>query len=105
MWSTVRPARLIGSDRILVLDTAKGGVASAWMLYEMKSRRMAPLAIVFNSVNTILVQGAAHAGIPMLAGFDTELTREIPEAMKPRRIEISGAAKKPTQIEGSSKAA
>ena len=29
-------------------------------------------------VNTILVQGAAHAGIPMLAGFDTELTREIP---------------------------
>lgn len=77
-----RPAHKLAGysyvDRILVLDTAKGGVASAWMLYEMKSRRMAPLAIVFNSVNTILVQGAAHAGIPMLAGFDAELTREIP---------------------------
>lgn len=76
-----RPAHKLAGysyvDRILVLDTAKGGVASAWMLYEMKSRRMAPLAIVFNSVNTILVQGAAHAGIPMLAGFDAELTREI----------------------------
>lgn len=65
-------------DRILVLDTAKGGVATAWMLYEMKSRNMAPLAIVFNSVNTILAQGAALAGIPMLAGFDEEVTRVIP---------------------------
>src|SRR5664279_2248727 len=46
-------------DRILVLDTAKGGVASAWMLHEMQSRGMAPLAFVFNSVNPILVQGAA----------------------------------------------
>jgi Uncharacterized conserved protein len=39
--------------RILVLDTAKGGVASAWMLHEMQSRGMAPLAFVFNSVNPI----------------------------------------------------
>ena len=65
-------------DRILVLDTAKGGVASAWMLYEMKSRQMAPSAIVFNSVNTILVQGAALAGIAMLAGFDVDITACVP---------------------------
>ena len=30
--------------KILVLDTAKGGVASAWMLHEMRSRGMAPRA-------------------------------------------------------------
>jgi predicted aconitase with swiveling domain len=64
-------------DRILVLDTAKGGVASAWMLHEMKSRAISPLAIVFNSVNPILVQGAALGDIPMLAGFDVDITGAI----------------------------
>jgi predicted aconitase with swiveling domain len=63
--------------RILVLDTSKGGVASAWMLAEMQSRNVAPLAIVFNSVNPILVQGAAFAGLPMLAGFEVDITSEV----------------------------
>jgi hypothetical protein len=65
--------------RILVLETAKGGVASAWMLYEMQSRGKVPLAIVFNSVNPILVQGAAFGGITMLAGFDEDVTAAIPD--------------------------
>jgi hypothetical protein len=64
--------------RILVLDTAKGGVASAWMLHEMRSRGMAPLAFVFNSVNPILAQGAALGDVPMLAGFDEDITAAIP---------------------------
>jgi uncharacterized protein len=76
-----RPAhKLVGLsyvDRILVLDTAKGGVATAWMLHEMRSRHMAPLAIVFNSVNTILAQGAALGDITMLAGFDVDVTSVI----------------------------
>lgn len=77
-------------DRILVLDTAKGGVASAWMLHEMQSRNMAPLAIVFNSVNTILVQGAALGGITMLAGFDQDVTDLVPHGA---RVEIDPQAK------------
>src|SRR5207248_6286356 len=64
--------------RILVLDTAKGGVATAWMLHEMAARGVAPLALVFNSVNPILAQGAAFGGVPMLAGFDVDVTRTIP---------------------------
>ena len=63
--------------KILVLDTAKGGVASAWMLHEMRSRGMSPLAIVFNSVNPILAQGAALGDLPMLAGFDVDITTAI----------------------------
>lgn len=77
----IRPShKLVGQSyvgRILVLDTAKGGVASAWMLREMQSRKMAPLAIVFNTVNTILAQGAAFGDITMLAGFDVDITAEI----------------------------
>jgi hypothetical protein len=76
-----RPAhKLAGQSyvgRILVLDTAKGGVASAWMLHEMQSRGMAPLAFVFNSVNPILAQGAALGNVPMLAGFDQDITAAI----------------------------
>ena len=64
--------------KILVLDTAKGGVASAWMLYEMQSRGIVPLALVFNSVNPILAQGAALGDVPMLAGFDQDITAAIP---------------------------
>jgi predicted aconitase with swiveling domain len=77
-----RPAhKLAGQsyvDKILVLDTAKGGVATAWMLHEMQSRNMAPSAIVFNTVNTILAQGAALGNVTMLAGFDVDITAEIP---------------------------
>jgi len=68
--------------RILVLDTAKGGVASAWMLHEMQSRGMAPLAFVFNSVNPILAQGAALGDVPMLAGFDEDITAAIPNGVE-----------------------
>lgn len=77
-----RPAhKLVGQSyvgRILILDTAKGGVASAWMLHEMQSRHMAPVAIVFSTVNPILAQGAALGDIAMLAGFDEDVTAAIP---------------------------
>ena len=39
-------------NKILVLNESKGGVASAWMLYEMKVRDMVPKAILFNKANT-----------------------------------------------------
>ena len=77
-----RPAhKLAGQSyvgRILVLDTAKGGVASAWMLHEMASRSKVPLAIVFNTVNPILAQGAAFGNLTMLAGFDGDITALVP---------------------------
>lgn len=69
-----RPAhKLVGQsyvDKILVLNTAKGGVASAWMLHEMKARGIAPKAILFNSANTILVQGAALANMTLCDRFE-----------------------------------
>jgi hypothetical protein len=68
-----RPAhKLYGEryvDRILVLVTAKGGVASAWMLHEMAARGMAPKAILFDRANTILAQGAAFANMTLLDRF------------------------------------
>ena len=78
-----RPShKLVGESyvgRILVLDTAKGGVATAWMLHEMKSRGIVPLALVLNSVNPILAQGAALGDVAMLAGFAEDITAAIPD--------------------------
>ena len=56
--------------KILVLNTSKGGVATAWMLHEMKSRRITPKAILFNTANTILAQGAALADLAMCDRFE-----------------------------------
>ena len=59
---------------ILVLNEAKGGVATAWMLREMKERGVVPLALVFNRVNPILAQGAAFAGIALVDRFSGDVT-------------------------------
>ena len=63
--------------RILVLNDAKGGVATAWMLHEMKSRGIVPLALVFNRVNPILAQGAAFGNVTMVDRFDGDVTQMI----------------------------
>lgn len=57
-------------DKVLVLVTAKGGVASAWMLREMSQRGHAPKAILFDRANTILAQGAAFAEMTMMDRFE-----------------------------------
>lgn len=62
-------------NKVLVLNESKGGVASAWMLYEMKIRDVVPKAILFNKANTILAQGAALANLTMCDRFiDGDIT-------------------------------
>jgi uncharacterized protein len=65
--------------QVLVLDVAKGGVATAWMLHEMAARRMAPAALVLNRINPIMVQGAALADFTMISGFEQDITAVVPD--------------------------
>ena len=81
-------------DKILVVNTAKGGVATAWMLYEMVSRGMAPKGLLFNTANTILAQGAALAQLPLCDRFEAgDVTTLIKTGDKlivdPRRGEVT----------------
>lgn len=78
--------------KVLVLDAAKGGVATAWMLYEMKSRGIVPAALVLNAVNPIMVQGAALAGFTMISGFDVDITQTIPNGAM---VEVDPTAQPP----------
>ena len=63
--------------RILVLNIAKGGVATAWMLREMTARKMAPTALLLNFANPIMAQGAAFANLPLIDRFDVDITTAI----------------------------
>jgi predicted aconitase with swiveling domain len=79
-------------DRVLVLDAAKGGVATAWMLYEMQARGVVPAALVLNRVNPIMVQGAALADFTMISGFDLDITKAIPNGAS---VEIDPTVERP----------
>ena len=74
-----RPSHKLAGEsyagRILVLDGAKGGVATAWMLHEMASRGVVPRALIFNRVNPILAQGAAFGGVALVDRFEGDVTR------------------------------
>jgi predicted aconitase with swiveling domain len=63
------------ADRVLVLDTAKGGVATAWMLHAMAARGIVPRALIFNRVNPILAQGAAFASVALVDRFEGDVTQ------------------------------
>ena len=60
--------------RILVLNAAKGGVASAWMLREMVQKEKAPLALLLNTANPVMAQGAAFANLPLVDRFPEDVT-------------------------------
>ena len=57
-------------DKILVFNNVKGGVATAWMLNEMMSRKMAPKALLFNRANPIIVQGGVFANMAICDRFE-----------------------------------
>ena len=78
--------------RVLVLDAAKGGVATAWMLHEMKARGVMPAALVLNTINPIMVQGAALADFTMISGFDLDITQAIPNGVT---VEVDPTAERP----------
>ncbi len=63
--------------RVLVLLGAKGGVATSWMLREMVERGMAPAALLLNTANPIMAQGAAFAGLAFMDRFEGDVTTLI----------------------------
>ena len=76
-----RPAhKLYGQSyvgRVLVLLGAKGGVATSWMLREMSERGLVPLALLLNTANPIMAQGAAFANLAFLDRFKGDVTAAI----------------------------
>jgi predicted aconitase with swiveling domain len=76
-----RPTHALFSEsyvgRVLVLNAAKGGVATAWMLRAMSESGLAPAALLLNFANPIMAQGAAFAGLPLIDRFETDITEAL----------------------------
>jgi uncharacterized protein len=75
--------------KILICDTAKGGIATSWMLLDMVTRGVAPLAILFRTTNPVMVQGAVLAGLPMLHRLELD---PIDSVRTGDRLEVDPAA-------------
>lgn len=72
--------KLVGQSyvgKVLVLNVAKGGVATAWMLREMAARGMCPLALLLNFANPIMAQGAAFGDVALIDRFEVDITSAI----------------------------
>ena len=61
----------------------------------MSTRYVRSPPIVLNSVNPILAQGAAFGGVTMLAGFDGDITAQVPHGAL---VEIDVSSKRLTVL-------
>lgn len=55
--------------RILVIPTAKGGVAGGWAFFDLLHKEIAPAGLVFGKLNPVMVQGAVLARLPVAEGW------------------------------------
>jgi predicted aconitase with swiveling domain len=70
--------------KVCVFITAKGGVATAWALLDMKTRGVAPAALIFRTTNPIMVQGAVLGGIPIMDRLDPDPVSTIRSGQRVR---------------------
>jgi predicted aconitase with swiveling domain len=54
------------AGKILVSPVAKGGFATSWALLDLRTRGLAPLALLFTWANPVMVQGAVLAGVTLM---------------------------------------
>lgn len=54
------------AGKVFVCPLAKGGFATSWALLDLKSRGLAPVAMLFTWANPVMVQGAVLAGVALM---------------------------------------
>lgn len=54
------------AGKVLICPLAKGGFATSWALFDLRSRGLAPVAMLFTWANPVMVQGAVLAGIALM---------------------------------------
>lgn len=64
-------------DKILVVPTAKGGVAAGWAFLDIKDKGFAPKALVFGRTNPVMVQGAVFAEMTITEGWSPSALERI----------------------------
>lgn len=57
------------NDKIMIIPSAKGGVAAGWAFADIAEKGFALKALVFGKLNPVMVQGAVFAGITITEGW------------------------------------
>lgn len=65
------------ANKILFFSGVMGGIMGGWVFFELRSRGLAPAALVFGRTNPVMVQGAILAEIPILDGIDPSALEAI----------------------------
>lgn len=60
------------AGKIYIFTTPKGGIATSWALLDLQQRGLAPLALVCQRANPVVIQGAVLAGMALLDRFDQD---------------------------------
>lgn len=56
-------------DKIMIIPSAKGGVAAGWAFGDIAEKGFALKALVFGKLNPVMVQGAVFAGMTITEGW------------------------------------
>lgn len=64
-------------DKILVIPSAKGGVAAGWAFADIMEKGFALKALVFGRLNPVMVQGAVFAGMTITEGWTPDAMQVI----------------------------
>lgn len=56
-------------DKIMIVPSAKGGVAAGWAFGDILEKGFAPKALLFGRLNPVMVQGAVFAGLTITEGW------------------------------------
>lgn len=78
------------AGKVLVVPTAKGGTATGWRLLDLRSRDLAPAALLLRATNPVLVQGAVFAGIPIMHQLEPDPVTAIRTGQLVRMMPYEG---------------
>lgn len=81
------------AGKILVCPGVQGGIPGGWAFLMMRGQGVGFSGMVFGEVNPVMVQGAAAAGIPLVAGVDqaifTALKNQQLLRIDPRKRQVT----------------
>jgi phosphomecalonate degydratase small subunit len=76
--------------KVLLFPTAKGGVATAWALLDLRERGLSPAGLVFGEANPIMVQGAVLANLALLHRLSPDPLASIRSGDRVRLVPAEG---------------
>lgn len=65
------------AGKVFVCPLAKGGFATSWALLDLRSRGLAPVAMLFTWANPVMVQGAVLAGVALMDRLTPDLMEVV----------------------------